>query len=155
MTIVARIPAAQTATRPASGSYRASRDGFVYSDPMEPEGLTDKLFWRKTRGEWHCFMKLPEVRGYNSLCRRREIGFVHGRQIARPDADLRCNLCDELEMARRGWNGSGPGRVLSKALGGGLPCHRAKSLLLSEYNLAWFCGIKALLLFLLAAEYFG
>ena len=84
---------------------------FVYTlVPMEdtPERLTDKLYWRKARGEWHCFEKLAQVRGYISLCQRREITFVHGQQIARPEADLRCNVCDGLEMARRGWDGSGP-----------------------------------------------
>jgi hypothetical protein len=36
--------------------------GCVYSDPMDttPEGLPDKLYWRKARGEWHCFKKLPQ-----------------------------------------------------------------------------------------------
>ena len=82
----------------------------VYSDPMEatPEGFTDKLFWRKARGEWHCFKKLPQVRGYTSLCQRREVALVLGQQIARPEAPLRCSLCDGLEMALRGWDGSGP-----------------------------------------------
>jgi hypothetical protein len=82
----------------------------VYSDPMEgtPEGLTDKLYWRKSRGEWHCFKKLGQVRGYVSLCQRREISFVLGQQIARPETGLRCSACDEVEMARRGWSGSGP-----------------------------------------------
>jgi hypothetical protein len=63
----------------------------VYSDPMEgtPEGLADKPFWRKARGEWHSFEKLAEVRGYVSLCQRREIGLVFGQQIARPEAHLR------------------------------------------------------------------
>jgi hypothetical protein len=75
----------------------------VYSDPMEgtPEGLTDKLYWRKARGEWHCFKKLAQLRGYVSLCQRREITFVHRQQIARPEASLRCGLCDALEMERR------------------------------------------------------
>ena len=72
-----------------------------------PEGLTEKLYWRRARGEWHCFKKLA-LRGFISLCQRREITFVHGQQIARPEADLRCSVCDGLEMARRGWDGSGP-----------------------------------------------
>jgi hypothetical protein len=82
----------------------------VYSDPVDtpPEGLTDKLYWRKARGEWHCFQKLSQVRGYVSLCQRREIAIVLGQQIARPDAALRSCDCDEAEMARRGWRGSGP-----------------------------------------------
>jgi hypothetical protein len=77
--------------------------------PMEDmrEGLTDKLYWRKARGEWHCFRKLA-VRRFISLCQGREISFVHGQQIARPEADRRCSVCDGVEMARRGWQGSGP-----------------------------------------------
>jgi hypothetical protein len=72
------------------------------------EGFAEKLYWRNARGQWHCFKKLPDVRGYISLCQRREITLVLGQQIARPEADLRCKACDELEMARRGWCGSGP-----------------------------------------------
>jgi hypothetical protein len=61
-------------------------NGCVYSDPMEgaPEGLTDKLYWRKARGEWQSFKKLAKVRGYVSFCKRREIALVLGQQIARP-----------------------------------------------------------------------
>ena len=82
----------------------------VYSDPMEgtPEGLTDKLYWRKARGEWHCFRKLAQVRGYISLCQGQEIRSVRGQKISRPEAALRCGVCDGLEMERRGWEGSGP-----------------------------------------------
>jgi hypothetical protein len=82
----------------------------VYSDPMEgtTEGLIEKLYWRKARGEWHCFKKLAQVRGYVSLCQRREIALVLGQQISRPEADLRCKACDDLEKARRGWDYSGP-----------------------------------------------
>jgi hypothetical protein len=71
-------------------------------------GHPDKLYWRKARGEWHCVKKLPHVRGYISLCQGREISFVQGQQIARPEADLRCSVCDGVEMVRRGWEGSGP-----------------------------------------------
>jgi hypothetical protein len=81
----------------------------VYSDPMvgAPEGLTDKLYWRRAKGEWHCSEKLAQVRGYISLCQRREIALVRGQQIARPEADLRCSVCDGLEMTLWGWDGSG------------------------------------------------
>jgi hypothetical protein len=42
------------------------REGCVYSDPMEgtPEGLTDKVFWRKARGQWHGFKRLDQARKY-------------------------------------------------------------------------------------------
>ncbi len=82
----------------------------VYSDPMEgmPEGLTDKLYWRRARGQWHCFKKLAQVRRYISLCHRQEISSVRGQKISRPEAPLRCGLCDELEMEQRGWESSGP-----------------------------------------------
>jgi len=98
------------AIRRSSGSClcQASLAVCLYSDPMEPEGLTHKLYRRKASSEWHCFQKLPEVRGYISLCQRREIALVLGQQIARPEAPLRCEACDEIEMARRGWCGSGP-----------------------------------------------
>jgi hypothetical protein len=81
-----------------------------------PEGLTDKLYWRRATGEWHCFKKLTEVRGYISLCQSREITLVLGQQIARPEVHLRCALCDGLEMALRGWEGSGPASL--RRLGG-------------------------------------
>jgi hypothetical protein len=73
-----------------------------------PDGLNDKLYWRKASGEWHCFKKVAQVRGYISLCERRQVALVLGQQIARPEAELRCNLCDEVEMKLRGWDGSGP-----------------------------------------------
>jgi hypothetical protein len=72
------------------------------------KGLTEKLYWRRSRGQWHCFKRLDQGRGYISLCDRREISFVQGQKIARPEAHLRCGLCDGLEMERRGWDGSGP-----------------------------------------------
>jgi hypothetical protein len=63
---------------------------------------------RKARGKWHCFKKLAQVREYVSLCEHQEIAMVRGQQISRPEARLRCGLCDGLEMVRRGWDGSGP-----------------------------------------------
>jgi hypothetical protein len=82
----------------------------VYSGAMEdtPKRLTDHLYWRKARGQWHCFKKIAQVRGYVSLCQRLEIAMVRGREISRPEAALRCGMCDGLEMERRGWVGSGP-----------------------------------------------
>jgi hypothetical protein len=84
--------------------------GCVYSAAMEDNrrGLTDNLFWRKARKQWHCFKKIAQVRGYVSLCQRLEIAMVRGREISRPEAVLRCGVCDGLEMERRGWVGSGP-----------------------------------------------
>jgi hypothetical protein len=77
--------------------------------PMEnTQGLTDKLFSRKARCGWHCFKRLDQARGYVSLCQRREIAIVRGQKISRPEARLRCGLCDGLEITRRGWDGSGP-----------------------------------------------
>jgi hypothetical protein len=98
------------ATRPALAWLKRFVMVCMYSNAMEgtPEGLTDKLFWRRARAEWHCFEKLAQVRGYVSLCHRREIALVLGQQISRPEAHLRCGLCDGLEMERRGWGGSGP-----------------------------------------------
>jgi hypothetical protein len=101
MTMAALCP---PTTLSGSCLYQAFRE-CLYSDPMEEtsNGFTDKLFWRKARGEWHCFQKLAQGRGYVSLCPRREIALMLGQQIARPEAHLRCGLCDGLEMARRGW----------------------------------------------------
>jgi hypothetical protein len=90
--------------------------------PMEDrcEGRIEKFTGAKPGGEWHCFKKLAQVRGYVSLCQRREIAMVRGREISRPEAALRWGVCDRLEMERRGWGGSGPvsarraGRSLSK-----------------------------------------
>jgi hypothetical protein len=84
--------------------------GFVYSDSMEgtPEGLTDKLPGAKARGQWHCFKKIAQVRGYVSLCQRLEITSLRGKEISRPEVALRCEVCDEPEIARRGWGRSGP-----------------------------------------------
>jgi hypothetical protein len=78
--------------------------------PMEDTSnrRIDNLYWRKARGQWHCFKKIAQVRGYVSLCQRQEIAMVRGREIARPEAHLRCGVCDGLEMERRGWVGSGP-----------------------------------------------
>jgi hypothetical protein len=63
----------------------------VYSDSVEdtPKGLTDKLYWRKARGQWHCFKKIAQVSGYVSLCQRQEIAMVRGREISRPEAAVR------------------------------------------------------------------
>jgi hypothetical protein len=98
------------ATCPAPAPIKRFHRGFVYSDPMEgmPEGFTERLYWRRARGEWHCFKTLGAIRGFRSLCQRQEIAIVRGQQISRPEADLRCSVCDGLEMARRGWGGSGP-----------------------------------------------
>jgi hypothetical protein len=52
--------------------------------------------------------RIPDVRAYVSVCQRQEITFVHGQQIARPEADLRCSVCDGVEMELRGWVASGP-----------------------------------------------
>jgi hypothetical protein len=82
----------------------------VYSGAMDdtPGGLTDKLYWRKARGQWHCFKKIAQVCGYVSLCQRQEIAMVRGREISPPEAALRCGVCDGPEMERRGWEDSGP-----------------------------------------------
>jgi hypothetical protein len=89
--------------------YQEFVTGFVYSDPTKDsaEGLLEKLYWRKAKREWHSLHKLAQARRYVSLCQRREIALVQGQQIARPEAHLRCALCDGLEMERRGWDGKG------------------------------------------------
>jgi hypothetical protein len=81
----------------------------VYSGAMEhtSKGRID-LYWRKARKQWHCFKKIAQVRGFISLCEHHEITFVRGKEISRPEVALRCEVCDRLEMERRGWEGSGP-----------------------------------------------
>jgi hypothetical protein len=76
------------------------------------KGLTEKLYWRRSRGQWHCFKRFDQGRGYISLCDRREINFVQGQKIARPDG---------LEKERRGWAFSGP--VSSRRGGSGWRAH--------------------------------
>jgi hypothetical protein len=85
------------------------------------KGLTEKLYWRRSRGQWHCFKRLDQGRGYISLCDRREINFVQGQKIARPEVHLRCGVCDGLEKERRGWAFSGP--VSSRRGGSGWRAH--------------------------------
>jgi hypothetical protein len=82
----------------------------VYSAAMEDKsrGLIDNLYWRKARKQWQCFKKIAQVRGFVSLCERQEITSVRGKEISRPEVALRCEVCDRLEMKRRGWEGSGP-----------------------------------------------
>lgn len=85
------------------------------------KGLTEKLYWRRSRGQWHCFKRLDQGRGYISLCDCREITFVQGQKIARPEVHLRCGVCDGLEKERRGWAFSGP--VSSRRGGSGWRVH--------------------------------
>jgi hypothetical protein len=90
--------AAGTCAMVQADSITPNRVVGIYPAAMEdrPGRLRDKLYWRRTRGEWHCFEKM--VHGFMSLCPRREMAAVHGQQIARPEADLRCSVCDRLEM---------------------------------------------------------
>jgi hypothetical protein len=67
-------------------------------------GLTDKFYWRKTGGRWHCFEKTAGP-GLVSLCDGHEIARVLHQAISRPDPALRCGLCGGKEASRRGWNG--------------------------------------------------
>lgn len=76
-------------------------------------GFTDKLYWRKVAGDYHCFKRKAGSPGGKaahciSLCGRREITRSGGQGCRRPPAIMRCARCDGLEMARRGWEESGP-----------------------------------------------
>jgi hypothetical protein len=73
-----------------------------------PRGVDGETVLAQSQGWVSLLQKASEVRGYISLCQRREIASVRGQLIARPEADLRCEVCDGLEMARRGWDASGP-----------------------------------------------
>jgi hypothetical protein len=70
-------------------------------------GFTDKLYWRRSKRQWHCFKKLLNEKGFISLCHQAEILVVSGQNISRPAVWERCGICDGLEMARRGWDNSG------------------------------------------------
>lgn len=71
-----------------------------------PSGWQDKLYWRRA-GKYHCFKKVSNPHGYQSLCGQEEIKKSGGQGIRRPPSVLRCGLCDGKEMDRRGWVESG------------------------------------------------
>ena len=79
-------------------------------DPLS--GLKDKLYWRqhKDRGPWHCFKRIQsDAKEWQSLCGHYfKVGRIGGGECKRPNAWLRCGICDGLEMERRGWTESGP-----------------------------------------------
>jgi hypothetical protein len=79
----------------------------VYSDPMEgtPEGPQRQTVLAQSQGRVALLQDARRNRGFRSLCQRQEIALVRAQKISRPDAHLRCGLCDGLEMARRGWDG--------------------------------------------------
>lgn len=82
-------------------------------DDRQLAGLRDKLYWRNVGGDFHCFKRVEGGRGGTaarciSLCRREEISRSGGQASRRPEAILRCAICDGEEMKRRGWDESGP-----------------------------------------------
>jgi hypothetical protein len=72
--------AAGTCALVQADSIAPNRVVGIYSVAMEdtPGGLRNKLYWRRTKGEWHCFEKVA-VHGLMSLCQRRDIASVHGQ----------------------------------------------------------------------------
>lgn len=75
--------------------------------------MADKLYWRRDDGSlaeaWHCFIK-NTAGGFLSLCGKIQRSHSDGRALTRPAQHLRCSACDGQEMARRGWQESGPAR---------------------------------------------
>jgi hypothetical protein len=53
--------------------------------PMEDtrEGLTDKLYWRKARGQWHCFKKIAQFWRLFTSARHPERGKLTHRNNPR------------------------------------------------------------------------
>lgn len=75
-------------------------------------GLTDKLYWRRAAGRWHCFKRTKWRGCFKALCNPDiNITKVGGQDIRRPIPLLRCARCDGREMKRRGWEESGPETV--------------------------------------------
>jgi hypothetical protein len=75
-------------------------------------GLRDPIYWRPF-GRFHAFVRVKGEPGvkYASLCGRVAYGpreRIGGQATRRPSPELRCGLCDGLEMERRGWAESGP-----------------------------------------------
>ncbi len=73
-------------------------------------GLTDKLYWRRVGGCFHCLSR-AKVRGiwmYVSLCGKRALLRSGGQKSNRPPIGWRCSFCDSEEIVRRGWEESGP-----------------------------------------------
>jgi hypothetical protein len=81
---------------------------------MRGSGLSDKLYWRFAHGDNHCFRRAQKgkLAVYESLCGRWAIAHVEGQHCGRPASHLRCAICDEREMVRRGWSESGPETVI-------------------------------------------
>ena len=87
------------------------------------KGLTEKLYWRRSRGQWHCFKRLDQGRGYISLCDRREISFVQGQKIARPE--ITCVVGCVMDWKRSGAGGHSPVRFRPGGAGAaGTPTRR-------------------------------
>jgi hypothetical protein len=90
------------ATRPAPARIKRSAlvEFILVSMGDSADGLPDKLYWRKARGEWHCFQKLAQVRGCISLCRRRGSHSCRGRKSPAPM--LPCGAASAMEWRRGG-----------------------------------------------------
>lgn len=92
-------------------------------------GFTDKLFWRSiprlSPDTAHCFKK-SDGHGWVSLCGRWVTKRIGGQACSRPRPELRCGLCDGLEMERRGWDESGPDTLRTRGLA--LPRHNTAAI---------------------------
>lgn len=84
-----------------------------------PSGLSDKLYWRDVPHtmRFHCYAKV-RTGCFQSLCGKYTIERSGGQASERPEAVLRCALCDGAEIDRRGWEESGP--VLKPRMNGGV-----------------------------------
>lgn len=71
-------------------------------------GLEDKIYWREVGKFNFCAFVKSRGSGYVSLCGRLRRDRSGGQASRRPEPILRCAICDGREMARRGWDESGP-----------------------------------------------
>ena len=71
----------------------------------------DRLYWRLPKNSWtlHAFRRTDDHgRGYLSLCGSHFAKRIPGQACHRPALLSRCAICDNAEMALRGWDESGP-----------------------------------------------
>lgn len=78
-------------------------------------GFSDKLYWRPQGRAFHCFRPVADMYGgprfYESLCEDEQRLWSGGQANRRPPLEERCERCNALEMARRGWSVPGPVRA--------------------------------------------
>lgn len=91
-------------------SYAGNSNGARVERWRQGQGLTDKLYWRRTRRGWHVFKRAGSR--WEALCDAAlALDASDGQDSRRPPSVLRCPRCDGLEAARRGWEECGDEHV--------------------------------------------